>query len=145
MNPETIDVSQLPTYDYPMTIKEQHLDSFGHVNNAQYLVLFEEARWDRVTARGYGLKEVQKNQVGSVVLECSIRFRRELTLRERVMIRTKVTKLSYKMVTVQQEIIKENGKLGAEATFVMGCFDLAERKLIVPTQDWLAAVTGENL
>jgi YbgC/YbaW family acyl-CoA thioester hydrolase len=107
--PEAIDVSHLPVHEYRTFIREANLDSFGHVNNAQYLVLFEEARWDRVTSHGYGLKEVRKNQIGSVVLECSVRFRRELTLRENIVIRTRIQAIRYKMVTLHQEILKENG------------------------------------
>ena len=38
-----------PIYEYEKTILEQHLDTFGHVNNAAYLVLYEEARWDFIT------------------------------------------------------------------------------------------------
>ncbi len=45
-------------HEYQLLIHEGHLDSFGHVNNATYLNLFEEARWDWITARGYGLKEM---------------------------------------------------------------------------------------
>lgn len=30
-------------FTYPMLIKESHLDSFGHMNNATYLELFENA------------------------------------------------------------------------------------------------------
>ena len=33
-------------FTYPLLIKETYLDTFGHVNNATYLTLFEEARWD---------------------------------------------------------------------------------------------------
>ena len=32
-------------FSYKVKIRESHLDTLGHVNNAVYLVLFEEARW----------------------------------------------------------------------------------------------------
>jgi YbgC/YbaW family acyl-CoA thioester hydrolase len=131
-----------PIYDYRTLIRERHLDTFGHVNNAQYLVLFEEARWEMISSRGYGLKDVHHAQIGTVILECSVKFRRELKLREEIMIRTRVDEVSFRTLTVKHEILKEGGKLAAEASFVMGCFDLRSRKLIAPTQDWLAAVTG---
>ena len=44
------------------------IDAFGHVNNAVYLTLFEEARWEFVTNRGYGLKQIQEKQQGPVIL-----------------------------------------------------------------------------
>ena len=42
-------------HDYQLVIREQHLDTFGHVNNAKYLEILEEARWDLITGNGYGL------------------------------------------------------------------------------------------
>ena len=40
---------------YYLIIRESHLDTFGHLNNATYLQLFEEARWDYITNRGFGV------------------------------------------------------------------------------------------
>ena len=51
-------------FRYPLTILEKHLDSFGHVNNATYLHLYEEARWDFITKRGFGLARVLAGLVG---------------------------------------------------------------------------------
>ena len=48
------------THEYPLLIVERHLDTFGHVNNATYLELFEEARWDWLQQNGYGLDEIRK-------------------------------------------------------------------------------------
>ena len=56
---------------YEFLVKEQHLDSFGHVNNAVYLTLFEEARWDLVTQNGYGLEETAKRKLGPVITRTS--------------------------------------------------------------------------
>ena len=39
-------------HEYEVVIREHHLDVFGHVNHAVYLELFEEARWELVTANG---------------------------------------------------------------------------------------------
>ncbi len=47
-----------PKATYEVLILESYLDSFGHVNNAAYLTLFEEARWDFITKNGYGLNKV---------------------------------------------------------------------------------------
>lgn len=61
-----------------MTILEGHLDTFGHVNNASYLEILEEARWDLITRNGYGLDAVRRLGIGPVVLEAHLRFVREL-------------------------------------------------------------------
>jgi len=135
---------EFPVHEYATMIRERHLDAFGHVNNAQYLVLFEEARWDMVTSRGYGFKDVLEKQIGTVVLECRVRFKRELGPRERIVIRTRVAEVSKKTLVLNHFILKEDGSIAAEATFLMGCFDLKARKLIPLFPDWLQAVTGKR-
>jgi YbgC/YbaW family acyl-CoA thioester hydrolase len=129
-------------FEYRTQIRERHLDTFGHVNNAQYMVLFEESRWEMITSRGYGLKDVHRTQVGTVVLDCKIRFKRELVLREEIRITTRVESMSKKILVLKHELFKQDGTLAAEAFFTMGCFDLQARKLITPTEDWLKAISG---
>jgi YbgC/YbaW family acyl-CoA thioester hydrolase len=141
---KNMDFIDFPVHEYPTLIRERHLDAFGHVNNAQYLVLFEEARWEMITSRGYGIREVLSKKIGTVVLECQVRFKRELCLREGVVIRTQVREVSKKTLVLRQEIVKSDGKIAAEATFTLGCFDLEQRKLIPVSPEWLHAVTGKN-
>ena len=130
---------------YTTLIRERHLDTFGHVNNAQYLMLFEEARWEMITSRGYGLKQVHETKIGTVVLECAVRFKRELNLREEIQITTRVESMSKKILTLKHELKKANGEVAAEAFFTMGCFDLQARRLISPAEGWLKAITGMEL
>lgn len=125
---------------YETTVREHHLDSFGHVNNAMYAELFEEARWEAITSRGYGMVQVQAIQKGPVVLELSIQFRKELKLRERIKIDMIVTGLRDKIWTMEQNIYKENGETSATAKLTMGYFDLKERKLISVDSTWRAAL-----
>jgi YbgC/YbaW family acyl-CoA thioester hydrolase len=133
-----------PVHEYRTMIRERHLDSFGHVNNAQYLVLFEEARWEMITSRGYGLQAVKQHEVGTVVLECTVRFKRELGLREEILVRTQVQEVSKKTLVLSHWIVKEGGAVAAEASFTLGCFDLKHRKLIPLSADWLHAVSGRS-
>jgi acyl-CoA thioester hydrolase len=117
-------------------IVERHLDTFGHVNNATYLEILEEARWDWITSGGYGLDEVRKLGQGPTILECTLRFRRELRNREPVVIESWIESFVGKTATILQEITKPEG-LACEASFIMGLFDLKARKLIEPTERWL--------
>lgn len=125
---------------YKTQIKEQHLDTFGHVNNATYLQLFEEARWDYITRRGYGLKEILNVQKGPVVLEAQIRFLKELRLREIIDISFEPESMDGKVGKCRQRILNSAGEVACEALFVVGFFDLKDRKLIPPTAEWLYAV-----
>jgi len=144
MKPNEMNPVEYPVHEYPTLIRERHLDGFGHVNNAQYLVLFEEARWEMITSRGYGLNAVKEHQVGTVVLECQVRFKRELELRDEIVIRTQVAEMSKKTLILKHFIIKTDGSVAAEASFTLGCFDLKTRKLIPTTTEWLSAILGKK-
>jgi YbgC/YbaW family acyl-CoA thioester hydrolase len=125
---------------YSVLIRESHLDTFGHVNNATYLALFEEARWDLVTANGFGLKEVQIAKQGPVILEVNLKFIKELKLRETITITTELLGYQGKIGKLKQQMLKADGEVASEATFVFGLFDLKERKLIPPTDQWKKAI-----
>ena len=127
-------------HEYPVLILEHHLDSFGHVNNAAYLEILEEARWDLITANGYGLEEVGRRQVGPTVLELHLRFVREIRNRQRVTIRSWIGSYSGKIGTLTQQIVDEPGNLCCDALFTIGLFDLTTRKLVRPTPEWIAAL-----
>lgn len=125
---------------YEVTIKEFHLDTFGHVNNAVYLQLFEEARWDIITTNGYGLKKVMESRKGPVLLEVKLEFLKELKLREKILIETTSEAYVGKVGKMQQLMINENQKVTCKALFHFGFFDLETRKLIEPTPEWLKAI-----
>lgn len=127
-------------FDYPLLIREGHLDTFGHVNNAVYVQIFEEARWELVTKNGYGLDKVHKDQLGPTILGIKIRFMKELKLRTQVTIKTQSISYEKKIGTLKQWIEGADGTIFAEAEFTYGLFDMRERKLVVPTPDWLKAI-----
>jgi YbgC/YbaW family acyl-CoA thioester hydrolase len=128
-------------FEYEVLIREFHLDSFGHVNNAAYVMLYEEARWDFITKNGFGLEYVQKHQIGPVILDLNVRFKRELKNRERIKITSKTIEIvSPKIMILEQAMLKEDGKVASEAKFTIGFFDMKERKLIDANPDWLHAV-----
>lgn len=130
----------MPLDSYEVLIRESHLDSFGHMNNAAYLVLFEEARWEHITRNGYGLKEVQKFQQGPVVLELTMKFRKEIGLREKIKITMELLEVKGKISRFKQEMIKEDGSVATELTLTFGLFDLRTRRLIDPTPEWKKAM-----
>ena len=129
-----------PHNDYQVLVRESYLDTFGHMNNAAYLVLFEEARWDFITHNGYGLKKVQELQQGPIVLELNLRFRKEITLRETIAITIKILSYERKIGRFRQEMIKADGTVAAELELTIGLFDLRTRRLIEPTPEWKKAI-----
>lgn len=125
---------------YKIVIKEHHVDSLGHMNNATYLALYEEARWEAITARGFGFKDIQRSKQGPVILEVNLKFLREVLLREAITITLEVLGYKGKIGQMKQQMIKEDGTVASEAVFTFGLFDMKERKLIEPTSEWKKAV-----
>mgnify|MGYP000362578151 CR=1 FL=1 len=126
---------------YTLMIKENHLDTFGHVNNAAYLTLYEEARWDFITKNGYGLDVIQREQKGPVVLDVNLRFKRELKNRQLISIHSQSQDMSSKIMKMKQVMINPEGEVASEALFTFGFMDMKLRKLVEMPQDWLNAVT----
>jgi len=126
-------------FQYPVTIKEAHLDTFAHVNNAVYLALLEEARWELLNQGNFGMKEIQKTGIGPTVLEIKISFLKELHLHDRIIIETEMVSYKKKIGVLAHRILRD-GQLCCTAEYVIALFSLKERKLINPTPEWLYAV-----
>ena len=119
-------MSEYQQFKYTTKILEHRLDTFGHVNNARYLELYEEARWDFIHNSGYGLAEILTKKQGPVVLDVNCRFKRELT--------------NIETITILTQTLKADGTVASEATFTFGFMDFTQRKLIDPPDSWLKAI-----
>ena len=134
MNPHKI-------FEYDILIRECHLDSFGHVNNAIYVQLYEEARWDFITKNGFGLEVIQQTQKGPVLLDLKVSFRREIKNREMIKIYSQTREMvNSKIMILDQKMVNSAGKIASEASFTVGFFDMRERKLVEAGTEWLNAV-----
>ena len=136
MNPQT--------HFYSVMVKELHLDSYGHMNNAVYLELFEDARWDLITNNGYGFEKIHATKLGPTILAVEIQFKKELRLRQQVVIETQLQSYEKKIGKILQVMKNEAGEVCCDALFTFGLFDMVQRKLVPPTEDWKRAL-GLNL
>jgi acyl-CoA thioester hydrolase len=128
-------------FTYPITIIERHLDTFGHVNNATYLELYEEARWDFITKRGYSLERVQQEKLGPVLLDLHLTFKRELRNRQLIHIQSRyVERRGNLFMKLEQSMLSEEGKVLSTLEVNVGMMDLTQRKLVPPSDDWLKAI-----
>jgi thioesterase-3 len=127
-------------HEKKILISEAHLDSYGHLNNARYHELFEQARWDLITERGYGLETINRTKIGPVVLEVNVKFLRELAPREPIVIRSHLLSYEGKVGKLQQLMVKADGAVACESVYTFGLFDMGRRKLIEPTPAWAYAV-----
>jgi thioesterase-3 len=133
-------MSKNKIFRYPVLIKEHHLDTFSHVNNATYLELLEEARWEFLNAQGIDLKTIHDTKIGPIVLECHIQFLKELKLRQSIIIESQMLSFEKKIGVMRQDISDEHGELCSQAKITFGVFDMNTRKLIIPTEQWLLAI-----
>jgi thioesterase-3 len=127
------------TFSYPIIIKEIYLDTFGHMNNATYLTLLEEARWDLLTRNGFGLEKIQESRLGPTILEIKLKFLKEIRLLEKITIETQMLSYERKVGVLSQKMLRDN-EVCCEAEFVIALFNLKERKLELPTPEWLHAI-----
>jgi acyl-CoA thioester hydrolase len=130
-------------HEKAFVISEAHLDSFGHLNNARYLELFEQARWDLITERGFGLDVIRSTRTGPTILEVDMKFLRELAPRESIVIRSELISYERKVGKMRQSMLKSDGTVACEAAFVFGLFHLDERRLVEPSPEWAHAVGVE--
>ena len=131
-------------FTYPVLIKECHLDTFGHVNNATYLALLEEARWDLITGNGFGLAKIMQLGIGPTILEIKLRFLKEIRLREEITIETQLVSYEKKVAVIAHRILRGD-EVCCTAELTIALMNLAERKLILPTPEWLQAVGAEKI
>jgi len=127
-------------HEKTVVIGESHLDSFGHLNNARYLELFEQARWDLIVSRGFDLETIRKTRTGPIILEVQMKFLKELAPRETISIQTDLVGYERKIGRMRQMMVKADGTLACEAIFVFGLFHLDERRLLDPSPEWAYAV-----
>lgn len=90
-------------------IRTFHCDSFGHVNNARYLELLEEARWQY--AESIGLIELlaQRN-LGFIIMDLRLRFRAPVVEGDLLAVSTSLLTLGSASGEVQQLARKSGEK-----------------------------------
>jgi len=106
-------------------IRGYHLDVYGHVNNARWLELLEEARW-RWLDESVDLAAWDAAGLGIAVLSVAIRYRRPARVHDLVAIRCWMTHVGGKTGVCQQEaVLAATGEqlVAAEVRFVL--FDRA--------------------
>lgn len=105
-------------------IRTFHTDAFGHVNNARYLELLEEARWQY--AESIGLVDMlKKSHLGFIIMDLKIRFRAPVIEGDAIVVATKLVTLG----SASGEVVQNVSKTGASsvATRCISHFILIDR------------------
>ncbi|NRA67568.1 MAG: acyl-CoA thioesterase [Pseudobacteriovorax sp.] len=131
------------SYISEFTVKETNLDTMGHMNNAEYLKIFEQTRWDWAELNGMGFHKIRDIGIGFVVLSIDIKFAKELHLRDKLTIKTGFIEYRKKLGIIQQTMTIGD-TLYCEAQFRVGLMDLKKRQLVRPTPEFIKAFSLES-
>ena len=105
------------SFESTFTIRTFHTDSFGHVNNARYPELLEEARWQYAEHHGLIDMLIEEN-LGFNIMQMNLRFRRPVIEGDTIQVLTRIITLGIASGEVEQ-LIKKQGqdKLAAKSLF----------------------------
>jgi acyl-CoA thioester hydrolase len=118
------------TFSVPVVVRGYELDTQGHLNQAVYLQYAEHARWELLRAAGVGQDKLLATGIGPVVLETTIKYRRELRGGDEVTITCEFDWQQGKTFRIRQEIRKLDGTVAAEISVLSGVLALTARKLV---------------
>lgn len=117
-------------FSVAVTVRGYEIDVQGHLNQAVYLNYAEHARWSMLQAAGIPQAAFGRRGVGPVVLETTIRYRRELLAGDEVEVTCGFEWGEGKTFRVRQMVRKPDGRIAAEIDSVAGLLDLNARKLV---------------
>jgi acyl-CoA thioester hydrolase len=110
-------------------VRQYELDTLGHLNHAVYHSYGEVSRLELMELAG-GVSGLREANLGAVLLESHISFRRELRAGDVVEITCDAKFGSGKTFQMNSDIYKLDGTLSAEITCTLGLMDLDKRKLV---------------
>jgi acyl-CoA thioester hydrolase len=129
-------------YSYDCPVRWSDLDAFGHVNNARFLTLYEEARAALMflAARAEGLTTLE---AGTVIARHEVDYLRPVDFGEPVRIELWLSEIRNASFRVSYELF-DDGQLASRATSVLVPYDLAAgrpRRLSTAEREFLSRWT----
>ncbi len=111
-------------------IRATQLDTFGHLNHAAFLEIFEWARWEWAVAGGPDpMRMVQEQGIGPAIVHVDIHFSKEVRFHETVLVKTWFKELGKRRGVIGQEMLKPDGSLASRATITFVMLNLKTRKM----------------
>ncbi|MBP2170155.1 thioesterase-3 [Erwinia toletana] len=110
-------------------VRGYHLDVYQHVNNARYLEFLEEARWDWLE-RKQAFAWMADQQMGFVVVNVNINYRRPAVLGDVLTIDSQLQQLSGKSGVLSQNVLLADGTVVADALLTFVCVHLPSQKVL---------------
>jgi acyl-CoA thioester hydrolase len=113
-------------FTYPCPVRWSDMDAYGHVNNARFLTLYEEARVALMfqAARERGVTSLED---GVVISRHEVDYLRPVDYQDDVRIELWIAELRFSRFVVAYELFAD-GALASRARSVCVPFDLAKRR-----------------
>jgi acyl-CoA thioester hydrolase len=113
-----------------LTVRGYEVDTQGHLNWAEYLHYAEHARWQCLAAAGITQDRLVATGFGPVVLDVSVKFRRELRGGDEVDVTCGFVFDGGRTFGIVQDFRRpSDGRVAASLTSTTGLLDLRERRL----------------
>jgi len=111
-------------------VRSTQVDSFGHLNNAAYLEIYEWARWEWAEASGDDpVKWVEEKRIGPAILHIDLTFSKEIRHHEEITVRTWYHSMERVRAQIAQEMIKTDGQVASKVLITYVMMNLDTRKV----------------
>ena len=131
-------------HETQVKVRPTQVDTFGHMNHAAYLEVFEWARWEWAAAQGMDLARMAaEDRIGPAVLHVDLTFLKELRMHDEVCVRTWVASLARVKGVMGQELVLDDGVVAARMFLTFAIFHLDKRRAIA-LPDWLQAASDAD-
>ena len=131
-------------YAVSVTVRGYETDVLGHLNQSVYLQYAEHARWSMLQDAGISPSELLAKSIGPVVLEQTVRYRRELRAGDETEVTCSFVWGDGKTYRLEQTIRKTDGTVAAEISVLCGLMDLEERKLVADPRGTFEAMASDT-
>ena len=111
-------------------IRGYHADMYGHVNNARYLELLEEARWNHFE-KSVDYEEFTRNGWAFIIVNINISYRKPAVPGDIIQIKTEYKTHGSRSMTLHQTVfINGTETVAAEADITFVVLDAKTQKVV---------------
>ena len=107
--------------EYKRKIFGYECDIYGHLNNAIYLHIYEEARSDALDQMGMSIQELNEKNIGIYLIHLELEFLKAIQMGETITILSDIIKSTRLKATWKQKIINSKNEICNHA-IVKGVF-----------------------
>ena len=122
---------------HPIEVRYGDLDPQGHVNNAQHLTYFEQARVSYMIELGLFTRDQSFMDIGVILADVHITYLEPVYFGQKIKVGVHAAKLGNKSMTWKQNIVDtDSGRELARGEVIIVTYDYKQEKTIPIPQIW---------